>query len=106
MKALFIACSQAYNEEVIKILELFGQRGFTRWTGVSGRGTTDGLPHMGDHAWPDQNHAVLSFVDDDTVADRILEALHRLARDNDSVRHGQDRRGEGPRQGADEKSCP
>ena len=78
MKALFIACSQAYNEEVIKILELFGQRGFTRWTGVSGRGTTDGLPHMGDHAWPDQNHAVLSFVDDDTVADRILEALHRL----------------------------
>ena len=78
MKALFIACSQAYNEEVVKILELFGQRGFTRWTGVSGRGTTDGLPHMGDHAWPDQNHAVLSFVDDDTVADRILEALHRL----------------------------
>lgn len=78
MKALFIACSQAYNEEVIKILELFGQRGFTRWTGVSGRGSTDGLPHMGDHAWPDQNHAVLSFVDDDTVADRILEALHRL----------------------------
>lgn len=78
MKALFIACSQAYNEEVIKILELFGQRGFTRWTGVSGRGTTDGLPHMGDHAWPDQNHAVLSFVDDDTVAERILEALHRL----------------------------
>lgn len=78
MKALFIACSQAYNEDVIKILELFGQRGFTRWTGVSGRGTTDGLPHMGDHAWPDQNHAVLSFVDDDTVADRILEALHRL----------------------------
>lgn len=78
MKALFIACSQAYNEEVIKTLEYFGQKGFTRWTDVSGRGTRDGLPHMGDHAWPDQNHAVLSFVEDDAVAGRILKALHRL----------------------------
>ena len=78
MKALFIACSQAYNEEVVKILEYFGQRGFTRWTGVSGRGSKDGLPHMGDHAWPDQNHALLVFLDDAAVADRILEALRRL----------------------------
>ena len=78
MKALFIACSQAYNEEVIKTLEYFGQKGFTRWTDVSGRGTRDGLPHMGDHAWPDMNHALLSFVEDNSVAERILEALHRL----------------------------
>ena len=78
MKALFIACSQAYNEEVLRILEYFGQRGFTRWTEVGGRGTTDGIPHMGNHAWPDMNHAILTFVEDEATAQRILEALrHR-----------------------------
>ncbi|MCR5560997.1 MAG: hypothetical protein K6F58_04175 [Bacteroidales bacterium] len=75
MKALFIACSRAYNEEVIKILELFGQKGFTRWTDVGGRGSKDGLPHLGTHAWPDINHAILTFVEDDATAARILEAL-------------------------------
>lgn len=76
MKAIFIACSQAYNEEIADILEYFGQRGFTRWTEVGGRGTTDGIPHMGSHAWPDLNHAILTFVEDDAAAQQILEALH------------------------------
>lgn len=76
MKALFIAYGQAYNEEVLNILEFFGQRGFTRWTDVGGRGSVDGIPHLGTHAWPDLNHAVLTFVEDDAVADKILQALH------------------------------
>jgi len=76
MKALFIAYSQAYNEEIVDILEFFGQRGFTRWTDVGGRGSVDGIPHMGSHAWPDLNHAILTFVEDDEVADKILQALH------------------------------
>lgn len=76
MKALFIAYSQAYNEEIINILDFFGQRGFTRWTDVGGRGSADGIPHLGSHAWPDLNHAVLTFVEDDAVAEKILQALH------------------------------
>ena len=75
MKALFIAYSQAYNEDIIELLDSFGQRGFTRWTDIGGRGGRDGLPHMGDHAWPEMNHAILSFVEDDDVAGKIVSAL-------------------------------
>ena len=77
MKAIFIAYNQAYNEEIVEVLEQFGQRGFTRWEDVAGRGGSEGEPHLGNHAWPVQNHAVLSFVPDDKAAD-ILEALRRM----------------------------
>lgn len=75
MKAIFIACNQAYNEEIADLLESFGQRGFTRWDEVSGRGGVQGDPHMGSHAWPVMNQALLSFVED-SQAPAILDALH------------------------------
>ena len=31
MKALFISYNQAFNEEIVEVLEAHGQRGFTRW---------------------------------------------------------------------------
>ena len=74
MKAIFISYNQAYSEEIVDLLEAFGQRGFTRWSDIQGRGTTDGIPRLGNHAWPEQNHAVLSFVPDDKVRS-ILDAL-------------------------------
>ena len=75
MKAMFIAYNQAYNEEIIDILDSFDQRGFTRWDEVSGRGSYFGEPHYGSHAWPIMNHAVLTMVPDDK-APALLEALH------------------------------
>ena len=75
MKAVFIAYNEAYNEEIIEILDSFGQRGFTRWTDISGRGAATGDPHYGSHAWPIKNHAMLTVVDDTIVAP-LLEALH------------------------------
>ena len=74
MKAIFIAYNQAYNEEITELLERFGQRGYTKWEDVGGRGSYDGQPHLGSHAWPTQNHALLSVVPDDKVSD-ILQAL-------------------------------
>ncbi|MBP9998486.1 MAG: hypothetical protein KBS67_04505 [Bacteroidales bacterium] len=68
MKAVFIAYNQAYNEEIVELLEANGQRGFTRWDETSGRGSVDGEPHLGNHAWPTQNHAILTMVEDDKVA--------------------------------------
>ena len=67
MKSLFITYNQAYNEEIVDILEQFGQRGFTRWTDIQGRGSVDGIPRMGSHAWPEQVHAILAFVKDEKV---------------------------------------
>jgi len=74
MKSVFIVYNQAYNEEIIDMLEEMGQRGFTRWDGIEGRGSVDGKPHMGSHGWPEQNHAILTMVDDDKVAP-LLAAL-------------------------------
>lgn len=64
MKAIFISYNQAYNEEIVEILDANGQRGFTRWEDISGRGGVDGEPHYGNHAWPTMNHAILTFVPD------------------------------------------
>jgi len=68
MKAIFISFNQAYNDEIVEVLEAHGQRGFTRWDDIMGRGSKDGEPHYGDHAWPTMNVAVLSMVDDDKLA--------------------------------------
>lgn len=74
MKAIFIIHNQAYSDEILDILEQHGQRGFTRWTEVQGRGSAEGIPHMGSHAWPEQNYAVFCAVPDEKVK-AILDAL-------------------------------
>ena len=74
MKGTFISYKQAFNEEIVVVLEENGQRGFTRWTDIQGKGHFNGTPHFGSHAWPEQNHAVLAFVKDDKVRP-ILDAL-------------------------------
>jgi hypothetical protein len=73
MKGLFISYSQAYNEEILDVLDAHGQRGFTRWNGVDGRGSVDGEPHYGSHAWPSQNQAMLTFVPDEKVENLIAD---------------------------------
>ena len=75
MKAIFIAYNQAYGSEIIELLDEFGQRGFTQWVDIQGRGCESGEPHYGDHAWPTQNYAVLTIVPDDK-AGAMMEALH------------------------------
>ena len=62
MKAIFIVYNQAYNQEIVELLEACGQRGYTVWEEIGGRGTETGEPHLGNHAWPTQNHAVLTAV--------------------------------------------
>ena len=62
MKAIFVAYNQAYNEEIVEVLVAHGQRGYTAWQDIQGKGSVDGIPHLGNHAWPTQNHAVLSVV--------------------------------------------
>ena len=74
MKAIFIAYNQAYNDEIVEVLEANGQRGYTSWQDIQGRGSVDGIPHLGTHAWPEMNHALLAMVDD-TVVDPILDDL-------------------------------
>jgi hypothetical protein len=81
MKAIFVAYNQAYNQEIVELFEQLGQRGYTVWSEIGGRGSVDGEPHLGSHAWPTQNHALLTVVDD-TLAPKAMEALRQLDADN------------------------
>ena len=80
MKAVFVAYNQAYNQEIVELLEQLGQRGYTVWEDVGGRGSVDGEPHLGNHAWPTQNHALLTVLDD-ALASKVMAAL----RDTDAA---------------------
>ena len=84
MKAIFIAYNQAYNQEIVQLLEGLGQRGYTVWTEIGGRGTVDGEPHLGSHAWPTQNHAILTAVSDE-LAPRIMAALRKTDAANEAL---------------------
>ena len=74
MKAIFIAYNQAYGDEIVELLDSFGQRGFTQWIDIQGRGGADGEPHYGNHAWPAQNYAILTFVPDG-LEPSLMDAL-------------------------------
>ena len=74
MKAMFIAYNQAYNEEIVALLAAHGQRGFTRWEDVEGKGDFNGIPRLGSHAWPEMNHALLVMMKDEKV-EPVLAAL-------------------------------
>ena len=74
MKAIFIAYNQAYGTEIVELLDAQGQRGFTQWVDIQGRGHEAGEPHYGDHAWPVQNYAILTIVPDEKASD-IMAAL-------------------------------
>ena len=81
MKAIFIAYNQAYNQEIVQLLEACCQRGYTVWEEIGGRGSVDGEPHLGSHAWPTQNHALVTAVDDGH-APRIMDRLRATDREN------------------------
>ena len=68
MKAVFLSYNQALTDRVNAILDKQGIRGFTKWALTEGRGSVDGEPHYGTHAWPSMNASILAIVDDEKVA--------------------------------------
>ena len=77
MKAIFIAYDQAHHDKIVDILTRNNCRGFTSFGTVQGRGSKDGDPHYGSHAWPSLASAILTMVDDRNV-DTLLTRLHQL----------------------------
>lgn len=77
MKSIFIAFDQAYYERIIDMLERNNCRGFTAWQDVQGRGSKNGEPHYGSHAWPSLASAIITIVEDSRV-ESILEKLHQM----------------------------
>lgn len=77
MKAVFISFNQSYYEQVVAILDRNHCRGFTFWEEVQGRGSAEGEPHYGSHAWPTLNSAMLVMAEEERV-EKLLSNLHAL----------------------------
>jgi len=77
MKAVFISYNQALTDPVQRIIDRLEVRGFTKWALTEGRGSVDGEPHYGTHAWPAMNSSLLMIVEDAKV-EPLLAAFREL----------------------------
>jgi nitrogen regulatory protein PII len=85
MKAVMIILDQAHYDIIVDKLDRLNIRGFTSLKEVYGKGSNDGIPHYGSHAWPSVNNVILTIVEDDKVAG-LLKYLKEL--DNESSNLG------------------
>ena len=74
MKAILISYNQAYYDDIAKVLNDHGVKGYTEWDEIKGHGSETGEPHLGTHAWPTLNNAVITVVPAEVV-DGILHTL-------------------------------
>lgn len=81
MKTVFITYDQAHHDGVVEALSSSLCRGYTILPQVGGKGSNDGEPHLGTHAWPAMNEAVLTIVDDNKV-EPLLNRLKKLDTEN------------------------
>lgn len=84
LKSVMIVYNQANTERVEFLLDELGVRGFTFFENVQGRGTVNGDPRRGTHAWPEMNSAMLCVVEEEKVP-AILEGVEKLDLRNKEV---------------------
>lgn len=84
MKAVFIAYDQAHQENVLDVLDRLNIRGYSMFPQVMGAGSKTGDPHLGSHAWPSMNAAILTIVPDERL-DKLLERIHELDVNNEML---------------------
>lgn len=84
MKSVFIIFNQANTERVEYMLDILNVRGFTFFEQVQGRGSVNGDPRRGTHAWPEMNSAVICVVADEKVPE-LLESVQKLDARNPEV---------------------
>jgi hypothetical protein len=77
MKAVFIAYNQAHEDDVLTAMRELDIKGFTGWPSLVGAGQRGGEPHLGSHAWPTLNGALLTVIDDSKV-DTLLNRLRDI----------------------------
>lgn len=76
-----MACNQSMYDAVMDIMNDMELRGFTGWEELIGRGSKDGEPHLGNHAWPTMNSALISVMEDDKATE-FLKRLKQLDENN------------------------
>ena len=81
MKTVFIAYDQALHDMVVEALGRSLCKGYTLLPQAAGQGSKTGEPHLGSHAWPSTNSAILCVCEDNKV-EPLLERLHKLDLEN------------------------
>lgn len=81
MKAVFLSCNQSMYDAVIDIMNEMSIKGFTGWEELIGRGSNDGEPHLGNHAWPTMNSALISVMEDEKATE-FMARLKQLDNEN------------------------
>lgn len=81
MKSVFIAYDQALQELVVEALNSSLCKGYTLIPQAAGRGSITGEPHLGTHAWPSTNSAIITVCDDEKVQP-LLNRLHKIDLEN------------------------
>ncbi|MCQ2254872.1 MAG: hypothetical protein MJZ29_05185 [Bacteroidaceae bacterium] len=81
MKSVFIAYDQALSELVVDALSRSLCKGYTMFPQAAGRGSVTGDPHLGSHAWPSTNSAILTVCPDERVQP-LLDRLHKIDEEN------------------------
>lgn len=81
MKTVFITYDQAHHDGVADVLKSSLCRGYTYFPEIGGCGSQTGEPHLGSHAWPALNEAVITVCEDDRVQP-LLDRLRKLDIEN------------------------
>lgn len=68
-------------DSVMQLMDELAVRGFTGWEELIGRGSATGDPHLGSHAWPAMNSALIAMVEDEKAAE-FLARLRKLDEEN------------------------
>jgi nitrogen regulatory protein PII len=84
MKAVMIIYNQAHTEKVDYMLTSLGIKGYSMIENVQGRGTNDGVPHLGTHTWPEINSAMYVMLEDHQV-DGLLAKVQKIDSINTEV---------------------
>ena len=77
MKSVFITFDISHKDAVINILTHNNCRGFSFFDQMQGRGSVDGDPHYGSHAWPSMCGSIITIVED-KIVDKILKDVKAL----------------------------
>ena len=73
MKSIFITFDISHKQSIINMLTHNGCRGYSFFDQVQGRGSKDGDPHLGSHAWPSMGAAIITVVEDQKVPTLLKE---------------------------------
>lgn len=77
MKSVIIFYAQSLTAEMDALLRAANIKGYSKWNEMTGRGSVDGEPHLGSHAWPSLNSGIMCVVSDEKVKP-LFEKLREL----------------------------